>query len=187
MFCSSRLGNTSVLSWSHHASTRLADMAKLPALSAWSLAARLAILTALSLLFLAPLPNTAAMEEDLAPATKGLESEATFETGTRLIDDDRLTRSIYYMRRHRTRYAPETDGYENNLNHSSLHANLDFTSGMVRMNVSRNGPSTSTSATSIRKDASKIPISRCTTPTSITKPTNRALPDSRTPSSRNAT
>lgn len=81
----------------------------------------------------ASLAPRAFAEDETAPATAGAEEgkKRSFSTGADLIDDGILSGGIWYFQRDRRRYNVETRQYENNLNHATLTANLDFTSGFL--------------------------------------------------------
>ncbi len=81
----------------------------------------------------APFASPASAEDETAPATAGAEEgkKRSFSTGTALIDDGVLSGGLWYFQRDRRRYDVNTRRYENNLNHATLTANLDFTSGFL--------------------------------------------------------
>jgi hypothetical protein len=85
------------------------------------------------LLFLAACVCPARAEEDTAPATAGAgeNKERSFSTGTAFFDDAGISGGIYYFQRDRRRYDPARRRYANNLNHATLQANADFTSGFL--------------------------------------------------------
>jgi hypothetical protein len=72
-------------------------------------------------------------EEDMAPATAGAEEgkKRSFSTGTAFFDDAALSGGVYYFQRDRRRWDPERKRWTNNLNHATLTANADFSSGFI--------------------------------------------------------
>ena len=77
--------------------------------------------------------SLALADEDTAPATAGAEEgkKRSFSTGTVFFDDASLSGGAYYFRRSRKRYDVDLDRYMTNLDHSTLQANVDFTSGFL--------------------------------------------------------
>ena len=75
--------------------------------------------------------SPALAEEDLTPATEGSESRQSFSTGTNFFDDAEINGGLYSFRRYRTRYDVSTGSYETNLNHWSLQAGAEFSSGFI--------------------------------------------------------
>lgn len=78
-------------------------------------------------------PSLAAAVEDTAAATEGAEEEKkrSFTTGTAFFDDAALSGGVYYFQRDRRRYDPDRRRYTKNLNHATLQANADFSSGFL--------------------------------------------------------
>lgn len=72
-----------------------------------------------------------AAEEDFAPATQGSDSSEAFLTGSRFFDDAKVNGGVYFFRRYRTRYNTDAEAYKTNLNHASLQANAEFSSGFM--------------------------------------------------------
>lgn len=70
-------------------------------------------------------------EEDLAPATLGSETRRTFRTGSNFFDAAEVDGGLYFFRRYRTRYNVDANAHETNLNHASLQANAEFSSGFA--------------------------------------------------------
>lgn len=73
----------------------------------------------------------ASAEEDMAKATQGNESRQSFSTGTQFFDDADINGGVYFFRRYRTRYDVLSESYKSNLNHASLQANAEFSSGFI--------------------------------------------------------
>lgn len=82
-------------------------------------------------LFLAAAPVSA--EEDTAPATAGAEEEKkrSFSTGVGFFDEADLGGGLYYFQRDRRRYDKQKGRFATNLNHATIQANADFSSGFV--------------------------------------------------------
>ena len=72
-------------------------------------------------------------EEDTAPATAGMakEKKKTFSTGTAFFDDAKLSGGAYYFVRDRRRYDETIGRYKTNLDHATVQANGEFTSGFL--------------------------------------------------------
>ncbi|MDR2488268.1 MAG: OprD family porin [Desulfovibrio sp.] len=89
----------------------------------------------LALLCLPPLfpPRSADAGDDTAPATAGAEEakKRSFSTGTDFFDKAALSGGLYYFQRDRKRYDPASDAYAVNLEHATLQANADFSSGFL--------------------------------------------------------
>lgn len=92
---------------------------------------RPALASALILLTACLYAIPALAEEDLAPATQGSEEFQSFQTGTRFFDDAEIGGGLYFFRRYRTRYDVQSGFYETNLNHASLQAKAEFSSGFI--------------------------------------------------------
>ncbi|MDL2272596.1 OprD family porin [Desulfovibrio sp. OttesenSCG-928-I05] len=96
-----------------------------------SRARRAAVLAACLVAITLFLPTQATAMDDLAPPASEQASPAAFTTGTRFFDDADLSGGVYFFRRYRPRYDTEQGRYGPNLNHASLQANLDFSSGFI--------------------------------------------------------
>lgn len=92
--------------------------------------ARLLLFLVLGLLLL---PHPVCAQEDTAPATAGAEASRrrSFATGAAFFDDASLSGGVYYFQRDRRRYNRDKGRYTNNLNHATVQANLDFSSGFL--------------------------------------------------------
>ncbi len=71
--------------------------------------------------------------EDLAPPLHGAaaEQKKSFSTGTAFFDDANVGGNLYYFQRKRMRYALSDNHWHNNLDHATVNAGGEFTSGFA--------------------------------------------------------
>ncbi len=80
------------------------------------------------------LPFSAALAaEDLAPPLHDAEKEQkqSFSTGTAFFDDAKVSGNLFYFQRKRMRYSLSDNNWHNNLDHGTINAGAEFTSGFI--------------------------------------------------------
>lgn len=95
--------------------------------------ARPLVLAVLCLAFAALCARPALATDDLAPGSAGEQEEKkrSFSTGSALFDDADVTGALYYFQRDRRRYDVVKKRYMNNINHATVQANADISSGFA--------------------------------------------------------